>query len=145
MTKAMSDPLVIDGVLTIPGTELSWTAVRASGPGGQNVNKVASKVELRYDLASSRAIPEQVKARLRVIARSRLDAEGQLLVTSQLTRDRVRNLDDARAKLVGLVKKALLVPPRRKATRPTLGSKRRRLEGKRRQAEKKTARRATED
>jgi ribosome-associated protein len=138
----MSDPLIIRGVLTIPGAELSWTAVRASGPGGQNVNKVASKVELRYDLASSRALPEDVKARLYALARSRLDAAGQLLVTSQLTRDRVRNLDDARAKLADLVKRALDVPRRRKPTRPSLGSKRRRLEGKRRQGEKKTGRRA---
>jgi ribosome-associated protein len=138
----MSDPLFIRGALTIPGEELSWTAVRASGPGGQNVNKVASKVELRFDLASSRALPEDVKARLYALARSRLDAAGQLLVTSQLTRDRIRNLDDARAKLADLVRRALEVPRRRKPTRPSLGSTRRRLESKRRQGEKKTGRRA---
>jgi ribosome-associated protein len=138
----MSDPLIISDILIIPGTELSWTAVRASGPGGQNVNKVASKVELRYDFASSSSLPADVKARLFALARSRLDAQGKLLVTSQLTRDRVRNLDDARAKLAQLVKKALEAPRRRKPTRPSLGSKRRRLEGKRRQGEKKTRRRA---
>jgi ribosome-associated protein len=141
----MSDPLIIDGALTIPSEELSWTAVRASGPGGQNVNKVASKVELRFDLAASRVLKDDVKARLRALAGSRLDAEGRLLVTSQLTRDRGRNLDDARAKLKDLVKKALPVPRRRKATRPSLGSRRRRLEGKRIQGEKKAARRVKVD
>jgi ribosome-associated protein len=119
--------------------------VRASGPGGQNVNKVASKVELRFNLASSQALPQAVKARLLAIARSRIDAEGRLVVTSQLTRDRQRNLEDARAKLADLVRRALAVPRKRKATRPSLGAKRRRLEGKRRQGEKKTARRAIGD
>jgi ribosome-associated protein len=141
----MTDPLIVDQIVTIPAADLSWTAVRASGPGGQNVNKVASKVELRFDLTSSRALPDDVKRRLAALARSRLDAEGKVVVTSQLTRDRVRNLEDARAKLADLVKRALEVPRRRKATRPSLGSKRRRLEGKRRQGEKKTARRTTGD
>jgi ribosome-associated protein len=141
----MIDPLIIDGAVTIPAGELSWTAVRASGPGGQNVNKVASKVELRFDLAASVALGEDVKSRLHALARSRVDAEGKLVVTSQLTRDRGRNLEDARAKLADLIRKALTVPRRRKATRPSLGSKRRRLEGKRRQGEKKAGRRTTDD
>jgi ribosome-associated protein len=141
----MSEPLVIQGAVTIPGAELSWTAVRASGPGGQNVNKVASKVELRYDLPGSRALAPEVKARLRALARSRLDAEGKLLVTSQLTRDQSRNLEDARAKLAALVKTALLPPRKRKATRPSLGAKRRRVEHKRRQGEKKASRRTRDE
>jgi ribosome-associated protein len=141
----MSEPLVIDGSLVIPGAELSWTAVRASGPGGQNVNKVASKVELRYDLTRSRALAEDVKVRLRALAGSRVDAAGQLLLVSQLTRDQSRNLEDARAKLADLVQRALRPPRKRKATRPSLGSKRRRLEHKRRQGEKKTMRRTVGD
>jgi ribosome-associated protein len=141
----MSDPLNIHEALTLPASELSWTAVRASGPGGQNINKVASKVELRFDLASSQALTQAVKTRLLAIARSRVDAEGRLVVTSQLTRDRQRNLEDARTKLADLVRRALAVPRKRKATRPSLGAKRRRLEGKRRQGEKKTARRAIGD
>jgi len=141
----MSEPLVIHATLTIPGAELSWTAVRASGPGGQNVNKVSSKVELRFDLPGSRVLPEGVKARLYAIARTRLDAEGKVLVTSQLTRDRSQNLEDARAKLKELVTKALHVPTKRKATRPSYGAKKRRLEGKRRQGEKKAMRRTMGD
>jgi ribosome-associated protein len=141
----MSEPLVIEGSIAIPGAELSWTAVRASGPGGQNVNKVASKVELRYDLVGSRSLTEDAKARLRKLSGSRLDAKGQLLVTSQLTRDQSRNLEDARTKLADLVRRALRPPPKRKATRPSLGSKRRRIEHKRRQGEKKVMRRTVGD
>jgi ribosome-associated protein len=141
----MSDPLVIDGVVTIPGAELSWTAVRASGPGGQNVNKVASKVELRFDLPGSRALSPEVKARLRALAGSRLDAEGKVVVVSQLTRDRARNLDDARDKLAALIRSALRLPRKRKATRPSFGAKRRRLESKRKQGEKKAMRRGMGD
>jgi ribosome-associated protein len=141
----MSEPLVIDAVVTIPAAELSWTAVRASGPGGQNVNKVASKVELRFDVEGSRALTEDVKARLRALAGSRIDNAGRLLLTSQLTRDQARNLDDARVKLAALVKAALHPPRKRKATRPSLGSKRRRLESKRRQGEKKVMRRTMGD
>jgi len=141
----MSEPLVIDGVLTIPGAELSWTSVRASGPGGQNVNKVASKVELRFDAARSVVLPEPVRARLLGLAASRLDADGRIIITSQLTRDRSQNLEDARAKLAELVRAASRVPKRRRATRPSLSSKRKRLEGKRHQAKKKLMRRAGED
>jgi ribosome-associated protein len=141
----MSEPLVIHATLSLPGAELSWTAVRASGPGGQNVNKVSSKVELRFDLPGSRVLAEGVKARLRAIARTRLDAEGKVLVTSQLTRDRSQNLEDARAKLKDLVTRALHAPTKRKATRPSYGAKKRRLEGKRRQGEKKAMRRTMGD
>jgi ribosome-associated protein len=136
----MSEPLDIDGVVTIPGAELSWTSVRASGPGGQNVNKVASKVELRFDLAGSRALSPDVKARVRALAGWRVDAEGRLVLVSQLTRDRARNLEDARAKLAALVRIALHPPRKRKATRPSLGAKRRRLEDKRKHGEKKLLR-----
>jgi ribosome-associated protein len=141
----MSEPLVIDGVLTIPGAELSWTSVRASGPGGQNVNKVASKVELRFDVAGSVVLPPPVKARLLHLAASRIDADGRLIVTSQLTRDRSRNLDDARAKLAELVRAAARPPKRRRATRPSMAARRVRLEGKRHQAKKKLMRRTKDD
>jgi len=141
----MSEPLVIDGVLTIPGAELSWTSVRASGPGGQNVNKVASKVELRFDAARSAVLPEPVRARLAALAASRLDAEGRIVVTSQLTRDRSRNLADARTKLADLIRAAARPPKRRRPTRPSFASKRVRLEGKRHQAKKKQMRRTNDD
>jgi ribosome-associated protein len=136
----MSEPLVIDGSVTIPASEISWTAVRASGPGGQNVNKVSSKIELRFDLEGTRALPESAKARLRAMARSRLDAEGRVVVLSQRTRDRQRNLEDARAKLGELIQRALVAPTTRRATRPTRAAARNRLEEKRRNAQRKLGR-----
>src|SRR6185436_2050098 len=104
--SSMPDPLVVSAVLTIPADELRWTAVRSSGPGGQNVNKVSSKIELRFDFEHSTVLHVETRARLRVIAQGRLDARGQILVVSQATRDRQRNLDDARAKLAEMITRA---------------------------------------
>ncbi|WP_081426636.1 alternative ribosome rescue aminoacyl-tRNA hydrolase ArfB [Sorangium cellulosum] len=137
----MSQPLVINDELTVPVALLSWSAVRASGPGGQNVNKVASKVELRLDFAAWPELAADAKARLRAIARGRLDAEGRLMIVSQLTRDQQRNLDDAREKLRALLLRALEPPVLRRPTRPTRASKARRLDEKRRTGEKKQVRR----
>lgn len=135
-------PLPINDALIIPAALLSMSAVRASGPGGQNVNKVASKVELRFDFASWPGLDDGAKARLRSLGRGRLDAEGRLLITSQRTRDQLRNLDDAREKLRALVLRALEPPPAaRKRTRPSRAAAARRIEGKRRLGEKKLARR----
>ena len=136
----MSTPLVINDKVTLPGHDLEWTAVRASGPGGQNVNKVSSKIELSFDFEDSVAISDPVKARLRVIAKNTLDAEGRVFVTSQKTRDQAKNLADARDKLKDLVLKALVVPKTRKPTKPTKGSKVRRLTTKKKVAAKKAAR-----
>jgi len=118
----MSTPLVIDDKVTLPGHDLEWTAVRASGPGGQNVNKVSSKIELSFDFEDSIALSEPVKARIRVLAKNTLDAEGRLLVTSQKTRDQAKNLADARDKVKELVLKALVVPKTRKPTKPSKGA-----------------------
>ncbi len=136
----MSEPLVIDAFVTIPESEISWTAVRASGPGGQNVNKVSSRIELRFDLEGTRALPEAAKVRLRALAASRLDAEGRVVVLSQRTRDRQRNLEDARAKLAELIQRALAAPRARKATRIPRAAARNRLEEKRRNAQRKLGR-----
>jgi ribosome-associated protein len=136
----LSDLNVQAGVV-IPGAELSWTAVRSSGPGGQNVNKVASKVELRFDLAGSVALRPEAKARLRALAGKRVDSEGQLRVVSQRTRDQARNLEDAREKLAALIAAALVVPRNRRPTKPTRGSQRRRIDEKRRESGKKQLRR----
>jgi ribosome-associated protein len=133
----MSSPLVVSPALTIPADELRWTSVRSSGPGGQNVNKVSSKVELRFDFEHSRVLTGDTKERLRAMAASRLDADGHILIVSQATRDRQRNLDDAREKLGELVLRACARPKRRRATRPSFGAKQTRLREKRHQSARK--------
>lgn len=141
----MSDALLVSPTLTIPANELRFTSVRASGPGGQNVNKVASKVELRFDFERSRVLGEELRARLRTVARGRLDADGAILIVSQLTRDRQRNLEDARQKLVELLIAAGRRPKRRRPTRPSKGATESRLQEKRRQSDRKRARGARGD
>ena len=132
----MPGPLVVAHVV-IPEAELRWTAVRASGPGGQNVNKVASKVDLRFDFEQSEALSDEVKARLRVKAAARLDAEGQIQITSQLTRNQHDNLADAREKLATLLRLALTAPEARRKTKPSRAKKARRVAEKRVHAAKK--------
>jgi ribosome-associated protein len=136
---ALTRDLVLPDV-TIPERELEWTAVRSSGPGGQNVNKVATKVELRFDFEASEALSGAAKARLRALAQHRLDAEGRILITSQATRAQAQNLADARQRLAELVAKALIVPKRRRPTRPSRAAKRARVNDKRVHAKKKQSR-----
>ena len=136
----MSTDLRIGPTLTIPGGELAVTATHSSGPGGQNVNKVATKIELRFDLAGSSVLSPAVKARLRALVGNRLDADGWLIIVSQATRNRIRNLVDAREKLAALVREALVPPRPRVATKPTRSSKARRVADKRHQGDKKKTR-----
>ncbi|WP_236607230.1 alternative ribosome rescue aminoacyl-tRNA hydrolase ArfB [Sandaracinus amylolyticus] len=139
----MDDLVVAPGVV-IPARELAWSAARASGPGGQNVNKVSSKVDLRFDLEGSIALAPEVKARVRAKAgASRLDADGRVVIVSQITRDQKRNLEDAREKLAALVRAAMVVPKKRKKTAPSRGAKERRLGEKKRRAETKRGRQST--
>ena len=136
----MPADLRIDSTTVIPGDDITWTAVRSSGPGGQNVNKTSTKVVLRFNLSGTRALTTSVKARLRKLARGKFDAEGHILISSQATRNRVRNLEDARDKLAALIARALPEPKRRRATKPSRGAKRRRLDAKKRQSDKKRSR-----
>lgn len=138
--QATSRDLVIHDRLTIPARDLSWTASRASGPGGQNVNKVATKVTLRFDLRGTEALTRAQKARLRTLGGKRIDAQGSLAITAQAERSQRQNLARARSALRKLIAKALVPPKRRVATKPSLASKTRRLEGKRRRGYQKKVR-----
>ena len=132
--------LPIDGWLTIVGSDLEFSAVRASGPGGQNVNKTATKVVLRFDVEGNRALTPAMKTRLRALAGGRIDRDGQLTITSQHSRYQAQNLADARRKLADLLRQAMYPPKRRIATRPSKGVARRRLKNKRHNADKKRLR-----
>lgn len=136
----MVAPLQVTGRLVVPSSDLSWSAARSAGPGGQNVNKTATKVDLRFDVTGTSALPEDAKQRLLAQEGNRLDADGRLVVTSQVTRDQSRNLEDARRKLAEMIRRALVRPKKRKPTKPSRGAVRRRLADKRRQGEKKRTR-----
>ena len=123
-------PLVVDAGLEIPDAELSVSFVRASGPGGQNVNKVATAVQLRFDLAASAVLAAEVKARLRALAGRRLNADGTLLLTARNHRTQEANRREAEARLTDLIRRALVAPKARKPTRPTRAARERRLEHK---------------
>jgi ribosome-associated protein len=137
---ARMEDLVVNSSLVIPERELTWVAVRASGPGGQNVNKVSSKVELRFDFEESDLLTPSVKARLRALAQHRLDAEGRVLLVSQATRNQPQNLEDARSRLAELIAQALIVPKRRRKTKPSRAAKIKRVTNKRKNSQKKQSR-----
>ena len=130
----------IDESVRVPAHALQVRAVRASGPGGQNVNKVATKIDLRVDLNAVEGLKADARARLQWLARHRLDGEGRLLVTSQVTRNQARNLEDARDKVRDLVAAALVKPRARRASRPTPASRERRLTVKKQRASVKRLR-----
>ncbi|MCA9630326.1 MAG: aminoacyl-tRNA hydrolase [Myxococcales bacterium] len=141
----MAESLEITTRIIIPASELSWSAVRASGPGGQNVNKVASKVELRFDAAHSLALSEETRARLMQLAGSRATLDGVIVMVVQDTRDQRRNLELARERLAALIRQALIRPKRRRPTKPSRAAKARRLDAKKRQSDKKRGRQANFD
>jgi len=123
--------LAITDTLAIPDAELEERFVRSSGPGGQNVNKVATAVELRFDIARSAVLPEPVRERLLAKRDRRVTAEGVLVLSAQRFRTQERNREDARERLAAFVSSGLKAPTPRIATRPTRASKQRRLDAKR--------------
>ncbi len=127
--------------LSIPEDEWTWTYARSGGPGGQNVNKVASKAVLRWAMATSPSVPPEVKARLATTHPAHTTLEGEFLVTSQRYRDQERNRADCLEKLAAMVRRAATPPTVRKATKPTKGAKRRRLADKKHNADRKADRR----
>jgi ribosome-associated protein len=117
--------------------------IAASGPGGQNVNKVATAVQLRFNLAGCASLPEGVKARLAALAGRRLNHDGVVVITANRFRTQLQNRDDARARLLEMIRAAAIAPVFRKPTRPTKASKTRRLEAKSQRADTKRLRRTT--
>jgi ribosome-associated protein len=131
----------ITPTIAIPERELEERFIRAAGPGGQNVNKVATAVQLRFDVARSPSLPPAVRSRLQRLAGRRMTTDGVLIIDARRYRTQERNRQDALDRLVALVRNAAQPPKPRKPTRPSLASKQRRLQSKRQRAETKRGRR----
>ena len=126
--------IAITDEISLDENELAFSFIRASGPGGQNVNKVSTAVQMRFDARRSPCLPDEVSARLQKLAGSRLTLEGVIVITASRHRSQERNRADAVARLVALIAKAAAPPVKRRPTRPTKASKARRLEVKSRRA-----------
>lgn len=126
--------------IIISDDDLQWEFIRSSGPGGQNVNKVSTAVQLRFDVAGSPALSDELKTRIQQLSGKRMTSEGTLIITARRFRSQERNREDALARLQDLVSQALVKPGRRIRTRPTAASRAERIESKRRTARKKSMR-----
>ena len=122
--------LIVNARIAIPESELSERFIHSSGPGGQNVNKVASAVQLRFDVLHSPSLPDAVRVALLRLGGHRLTGEGMLVITARAHREQERNRADARTRLADLIRRAAVPPKPRRATKPTRASKERRIQGK---------------
>ena len=134
-------PVHVNSSITIPEWELTETFIRASGPGGQNVNKVASAVQLRFDVGNSPSLPQAVKTRLKSIAGRRMTKDGIIIIEAKRFRDQEKNREDARVRLAALIERAAMRPKPRRKTSVPVSQKTRRLDNKKKRSETKSMRR----
>jgi ribosome-associated protein len=134
--------LIVTPALAIDDSEIEEHFVRASGPGGQNVNKVATAVQLRFDVARSAALSDEIRQRLTSIAGKRITSDGVLVIDARRHRTQAENRQDARERLAEMIRQATVRPARRRKTKPTRAAKQQRLDTKRRRAGTKKQRRA---
>lgn len=138
---AAVDDIQVTSEIRIPRSELTFQFSRSGGPGGQNVNKVNSRVQLRWNIEETSALSDDVRRRLKTKNRRRINNDGELIITSQRYRDQPKNIDDCVEKLQEMVAAAAEKPKRRRTTKPSAGARRRRLQAKRERSERKQSRR----
>lgn len=141
----MTELITVTDEITLDADELEWQFVRASGPGGQNVNKVASAVQLRLDVARSPSLPDDVRARLVTLGGQRMTREGVLVIDARRFRTQVRNREDARDRLIALIREAANPPKTRRPPKTPFAVRRKRLETKRRRSATKAMRKSISD
>jgi len=137
----MAEPIEITGTIALDPAEIEFSFVRSSGPGGQNVNKVSTAVQIRFDLKQSPSLPAGLKTRAAVLAGSRLTNDGVIVLTASSFRSQLQNRQDAVARLVALLQQAAIPPKHRRKTRPSLSAKRKRVDAKTRRGAIKSLRR----